>query len=199
MSSFMPPLASSRLPWFLQGAGALLAVLFLFGMSMPDAAPSGHDAAPHAAFVPSAADRAFATALPDGEQIYNTRCMSCHQMGGRGVPGTFPPLTDTEWVTGDKGRLIRLLLHGLTGPIEVNGTRYSGVMPPWGGALDDQGIADIATYIRTNFGNEASPITTEEVTAVRAATEGRTKPWTAEELKQEKNLGIPGAGSTASN
>lgn len=190
---------SRRLPWMLQGAGALIVILLLFGMSVPPSIPSGHEATPHAAFVPSAADRAFDAALPDGEQIYNTRCMSCHQMGGRGVPGTFPPLTDTKWVTGDKGRLIRLLLHGLTGPIEVNGTRYGGVMPPWGGALDDEGIAQIATYIRTSFGNEASPITTEEVAKVRATSKGRTKPWTAKELQQEKNLGIPGADSTASN
>jgi hypothetical protein len=69
-------------------------------------------------------------------------------------------------------------------------------MPPWGGALDDEGIAQIATYIRVNFGNEASPITTEEVAKVRAATKGRTKPWTAEEFKKEANLGIPGADST---
>jgi mono/diheme cytochrome c family protein len=122
--------------------------------------------------------------------------MSCHQMGGRGVPGTFPPLTNTDWVTGDKGRLIRLLLHGLTGPIEVNGARYSGIMPPWGDALDDQGIADIATYIRTSFGNEASPITTDEVAAVRAATTGRTKPWTAKELNRPANRGIPADSTT---
>jgi len=64
-------------------------------------------------------------------------------------------------------------------------------MPPWGGALDDQGIADIATYIRTNFGNDAPPITTEEVAAVRAATQGRTKPWTANELNRPANRGIP--------
>jgi hypothetical protein len=69
-------------------------------------------------------------------------------------------------------------------------------MPPWGGALDDQGIADIATYIRTNFGNEASPITTEEVAAVRAATKGRTKPWTAKELSRPANLGIPSDSTT---
>lgn len=196
MPSTTPSFASLRLPWFVQGAGAIVALLLLFGMSTPAPSPSGDEEAQHAAFVASSADRAFDAAMPDGEQIYNTRCMSCHQMGGRGVPGTFPPLTDTDWVTGDKGRLIRLLLHGLTGQIVVNGTNYSGVMPPWGGALDDEGIAQIATYIRTHFGNEASPVTTDEVAKVRAATKGRKKPWTAKELKQEKNLGIPGADST---
>lgn len=138
----------------------------------------------------------LATAQQDGEQIYNTRCMSCHQMEGRGVPGTFPPLTNTEWVTGDKGRLIRLLLHGVSGPMEVNGTTYSGTMPPWGGALDDEGIAAIATYIRTSWGNDASEVTADEVARVREATEGRKKPWTADELENEANQGIPGEEGT---
>ena len=135
---------------------------------------------------------------PDGKQIYQTRCLSCHQMNGRGVPGTFPPLGGTEWVNGDKGRLIRLLLNGLSGSIEVKGTTYTGVMPPWGGALNNAEVAAIATYIRTNFGNDASPVTTKEAAAVRAATKSRKEPWTAKELKKEANQGIPG-DSTASN
>ena len=188
--SLFPSASGRRFTGLMPSAGALAALVLLFGWIAPTS--NGPDA-PHAhraAFTPTVADHAFDAAM-DGEQIYNTRCMSCHQMGGRGVPGTFPPLTDTDWVTGDKGRLIRLLLHGLTGPIEVDGTRYSGVMPPWGGALDDQGIADIATYIRTNFGNEASPIAAGEVAAVRAATKGRTKPWTAKELSRPANRGVP--------
>lgn len=135
--------------------------------------------------------------LDDGEQIYQTRCMSCHQMNGRGVPGTFPPLQDTEWVNGDKGRLLRLLLNGLTGSMKVKGTTYSGVMPPWGEALSDEELAAVTTYIRSNFGNDAPPVTTEEVAKVRAATKNRTQPWTAKELKKEANQGIPG-DSTAS-
>lgn len=129
---------------------------------------------------------------PDGEQIYNTRCMSCHQMGGRGVPGSFPPLRDTDWVNGDKGRLIRLLLHGVTGSMEVKGQTYSGSMPPWKDALGPEGIAAVATYVRSNFGNDASPVTPEEVEAVQAATEGRKKPWTAKELAKAENQGISG-------
>ena len=182
---------SLRLPWFIQGIGALIALLLLFGMNAPT--PTGTPPVQHASLMGSTADRALTAAASDGEQIYNTRCMSCHQMNGRGVPGTFPPLTETQWVNGDKGRLIRLLLHGLTGRIEVKGTTYSGTMPPWGGALDDEGIAQIATYVRSNFGNDASPVTTEEVAKVRAATKGRTKPWTAKELNQEANQGIPGS------
>ena len=113
-------------------------------------------------------------------------------MNGQGVPGTFPPLTDTDWVNGDKGRLIRLLLSGLSGSIEVKGQTYSGVMPPWGGALDDEEMAAITTYIRSNFGNDASPVTAEDVAKVREATSSRKKPWTAKELRKDANQGIPG-------
>jgi len=136
--------------------------------------------------------RVLSSSVDDGEQIYNTRCVSCHQMNGQGVPGTFPPLNDTDWVNGDKGRLIRLLLSGLSGSIEVKGQTYSGTMPPWGGALDDEEMAAITTYIRTNFGNDAPPVTAEEVAKVREATSSRKKPWTAKELRKDANQGIPG-------
>jgi mono/diheme cytochrome c family protein len=182
------------LPWYLQLGGALAAVGVLLGvqagpdtMSSPSSPAAGHTA-----------DVVALNLADEGEQIYNTRCMSCHQMGGRGVPGTFPPLRDTDWVNGDKGRLIRMLLHGISGQIEVKGQTYSGVMPPWGGALDDEGIAAVSTYIRSNFGNDASAITAEEVAKVRAATKERKKPWTAKELKKEANTGIPG-DSTATD
>lgn len=181
--------SARRVPWFVQATGAVAVILVLFGMQ---AAPHETSNEALGQSVRSVDAALLATAQQDGEQIYNTRCMSCHQMEGRGIPGTFPPLTNTEWVTGDKGRLIRLLLHGVRGPMEVQGTTYSGTMPPWGGALDDEGIAAIATYIRTSWGNDAPEVTADEVGSVREATEGRKKPWTAKELENEVNQGIPG-------
>lgn len=179
-------------PWYVQVGGALVAVFVLLGIQ--SGPPEGN--------VPSVTTTTAAATVethlpPDGKQIYNTRCMSCHQMNGKGVPGTFPPLSGSDWVTGDKGRLIRLLLGGISGSMEVNGQTYSGVMPPWGGALDDRGIADIATYIRSNFGNEASAVTEEEVAKVRAATKGAQTPWTVKQLKKEANQGIPGDSTSS--
>lgn len=133
-----------------------------------------------------------AALMDDGAELYMTRCMSCHQMNGRGVPGVFPPLVDTEWVTGDKGRLIRVVLHGLTGEITVGDETYSGAMPPWKSFLDDDETAALLTYIRTSWGNDATEITPDEVAAVRSATEERRDPWTQQELDDEANLGIPG-------
>lgn len=130
--------------------------------------------------------------LDDGAEIYMTRCMSCHQMNGRGVPGVFPPLSDTEWVTGDKGVLIRVVLNGLTGDIDVEGEKYSGAMPPWQSFLDDEEMAAVLTYIRSSWDNEASEVTAAEVGKVREATKERRDPWTQAELEKEENRLIPG-------
>ncbi len=130
-------------------------------------------------------------AAPDGQQLYLSRCMSCHQMNGQGVPGVFPPLVGTDWVTGDKGRLARIVLHGISGEVTVNDQVYSGAMPPWGGFLKDDEIAAILTYIRASWSNEADAVTAEEVARVRAATNARKQPWTAKELAEPANQGIP--------
>ena len=135
----------------------------------------------------------------DGAEMYMTRCMSCHQMNGRGVPGVFPPLTGAEWVTGDKGRLIRIVIGGLTGEVTVENEIYSGAMPPWGSFLDDKQMSDLLTYIRASWGNQASAVSPEDVSKVRAATKERREPWTAAELVKDENSGIPGEPRTESN
>ncbi len=119
----------------------------------------------------------------DGAEIYQTRCLSCHQANGGGVPGVFPPLTGTEWVTGDEDVLIRIILNGMTGEIEVNGMTYSGAMPPWGGFLTDEEVAALLTYIRAEWGNDASEVMAETVAEVRETVADRKEPWTIEELE----------------
>ena len=130
-------------------------------------------------------------ALDDGEAVYLTRCMSCHMVDGRGISGVFPPLVDTDWVTGDKGRLIRITLDGLSGPIDVQGMIYGGVMPPWKAFLSDKEVADVLTYIRTSFGNDAEAVTEQEVALVRNVTKERSTPWTADDFVDAVNQGIP--------
>ncbi len=104
--------------------------------------------------------------LAAGERLYNSFCGTCHQRNGQGAPGRFPPLAKTEWVTGSKDRLIRSVVHGLSGEIEVNGETYHGLMPAFD-FLSDEDIATILTFIRTHFGNDASPISVKEVAASR--------------------------------
>lgn len=100
------------------------------------------------------------------QKLYNTFCGTCHQQNGKGSRGRMPPLVGTDWVTGNKQRLITVVLNGLQGPIEINGEPYNSVMPPHR-FLKDEEISTILTYIRKSFGNSASPVTTEEVRAVR--------------------------------
>lgn len=105
--------------------------------------------------------------LPSDQKLYNTFCGTCHQRNGKGARGRMPPLTGTDWVTGNKERLITVVLNGLQGPLEINGESYNSVMPPHRFLKDEQ-IATILTYIRKSFGNQASAVTEQEVKAVRA-------------------------------
>jgi mono/diheme cytochrome c family protein len=119
---------------------------------------------------------------PDGERVYVDFCSACHQLSGEGLEEAIPPLIDSEWVEGDKGRLVRIIMHGVTGPIMVGGMEYSGMMAPLGQILDDAQIAAVATYVRTAWGNSASAVSTEDVASIRAQHGDRTTPWTAREL-----------------
>ena len=142
---------------------------------------------------------ALAGQEPDGKRLFETRCAACHQVDGSGVEGVFPPLVGSEWVTGDEGRLIRIMLQGIQGEIEVDGVGYNGVMPGWGAMMNDAEIAAVATYIRTKL-NNASPVTAQAVAAVRAATSSRTSPWTVAELLEAvpaKNRAASGGRASA--
>jgi len=102
-----------------------------------------------------------------GKAVYDTYCLTCHQADGYGVPGLNPPLVKTEWVLGDKTRLINIVLKGLNTPLNINGQTYRNPMPAHA-FLTDTEIANVLSYIRSNFGNKASAIKMEEVKAVRA-------------------------------
>jgi mono/diheme cytochrome c family protein/glucose/arabinose dehydrogenase len=100
-------------------------------------------------------------------------CITCHQADGKGLPASgFPPLAGATWVIGNEDRLIKIVLKGLLGEIEVNGKKYPGQVPmtPYGGLLNDKEVAAVLTYVRNSFGNQASVIPPEKVKAVRANT-----------------------------
>jgi mono/diheme cytochrome c family protein len=121
-----------------------------------------------------------------GKRLYTANCVACHQATGQGVAGQFPTLVGSEWVLtegwhGDN-HLVKILLHGLQGPIQVKGNTYNGAMPPWKQLKDDQ-IASILTYIRNEWGNSATPITAEQVAKIREETAGQTEPYTQKALQ----------------
>jgi mono/diheme cytochrome c family protein len=118
-----------------------------------------------------------------GQNIYAQRCQACHQADGRGKPNLFPPLIDSEWVVGPEETAIRILLNGMQGPVEVAGSTFQGVMPPWRDQLSDAEIAAVITFIRQWEANDAGPVAAEKVAGLRPEGVSREKPWTAEELK----------------
>ena len=104
--------------------------------------------------------------ISEGHKIYNTYCVACHQSNGKGASGRFPPLNRTDWVIGDQERLVHLILNGMEGPIKVNGEDYNGIMPQHA-FLKNIEIAKVLTYIRSHFGNNASPIRSDQVKKYR--------------------------------
>ena len=119
-----------------------------------------------------------------GLKVYNKpTCVACHQPHGKGMPGQFPPLIGTDWVLeAEPGRLIRIVLGGLQGPMEVQGQQYNNAMVPWKDVLTDEEIAAVLTYVRQEWGNKAADVTPERVKAVREKIKDRVQPWTADEL-----------------
>lgn len=101
-----------------------------------------------------------------GKELYQKYCLTCHQGDGGGVPFTFPSLIKSNWVNGDKTRLIKILLNGLQGEIVVEEDTFNGIMPPQNNLSDIQ-IATLLTYLRQNFENKSSAITSQEVKTFR--------------------------------
>ena len=128
-----------------------------------------------------------AASLERGGTIYGELCFACHGDDGRGAPlaGAEPGVTKApsiegaSRITGHRDHIIKVLLHGLTGP--VDGKTYTEVMIPMG-SNTDQWIADVASYVRGNFGNTAPPVTAADVARVRTATAARRTSWTLAEL-----------------
>lgn len=175
------------------GSGLGVSAFFLHGLladlpAVPKYEPPHYDPAPAsaAAAAPSGVEGAGEAPAPQGgEALYGAKCAACHQANGAGLPGAFPPLAGSSWLVEDPETPIRIALLGLSGPIEVNGQKFDSAMPGLG--LNDQEIADILSYVRSAWGNQASAVTPEMVAEVRSSLAGRTDPWDAETLKSLRN------------
>jgi mono/diheme cytochrome c family protein len=142
-----------------------------FDLNAPKAAAAGGPVA----FEPDAAK---------GEKLFIANCAACHQATGLGVPGAFPPLAKSAWVAGSEERIIKAVLAGLAGEIEVNGVKYNGNMPNIGAGLKDAQIAHIVTYVRQAWGNTAEPVMDTKVAEVRKAIGNRGQYNPADLLKE---------------
>jgi mono/diheme cytochrome c family protein len=168
--------------------------------STPAAAAAGtaNVASPNAAAAPApgvapaaAATFDLASSVNRGKGVYMQTCMACHQPTGQGLPGAFPPLVGSEYVTGDTRRLIAIALKGIQGPLTVKGMTYVAGMPSpvvtFPPLKDDKNLSDVLNYVRNNFGNQATePVTPELAGKVRAEFAKDPTPFTEETLKAFK-------------
>ena len=169
----------------LAAAVALIMVLFGAGyllFSDPFGNPELGDRRTVADLMAKPAGGAATGLAVDGKVLYAGNCVSCHQATGKGLPGVFPPLDGSQWVQGNERVLVNLLLHGITGEIEVLGTVYKGMMPSFK-QLNDAELAATASYIRAQWSNTAKPITAEQVAEERKASTRDTPFSGGEELK----------------
>ena len=117
----------------------------------------------------------------EGKGVFDNTCVLCHQATGLGKEGTAPPLAGSEWVQAAKGdRIARIVLNGLTGTINVKGQDYNLTMLAWRDNYNDDQIAAVLTYIRSQWGNKGGPITPDVVKSARA--ESHPGPETSDEL-----------------
>jgi mono/diheme cytochrome c family protein len=109
-------------------------------------------------------------------------CAACHQREGEGKDGVAPPLAGSEWVLAPSGdRLARIVLNGLSGAVRVRGREWNLPMPRWREILNDDQVAVVLTYVRSELGDQrAAPIAPELVATARQ--EARATPETADEL-----------------
>lgn len=103
--------------------------------------------------------------MPAGKSVYANACAACHQAGGEGIAGAFPPLAKSDFLLANRTRAIETVKKGLSGPIKVNGVAFDGVMPALG--LSDEDVANVLTFVSNSWGNKAKMFTTSDVKKVK--------------------------------
>ncbi|HAM70966.1 MAG TPA: hypothetical protein DCM86_04910, partial [Verrucomicrobiales bacterium] len=116
-----------------------------------------------------------------GKEVFSLACAACHQPHGLGQEGLAPPLVGSDWVAGPPARIVRIVLHGLRGPITVKGQVYQLEMPTLG-VLTDEQIALAISYVRREWGHQYPPVEPALVKQIREATSTREEAWTVPEL-----------------
>jgi mono/diheme cytochrome c family protein len=113
-------------------------------------------------------NKLVAASVARGKIVYLQRCMVCHQADGGGVPKLNAPLDASSAVNGsDVSKLIKYIVKGFADRVEIDGELYSNAMPA-AADLTDQQIADVLTFIRSNWSNKAGPVTSLQVKQTRS-------------------------------
>jgi mono/diheme cytochrome c family protein len=128
-----------------------------------------------------------------GKKIFAANCQTCHQANGLGVASQYPPLAGSEFTIGGSRRPAMIVLKGLQGPVTVKGQQYgAAVMQPWEKTLTDQKIADVLTYERSEWGNNASPVTAEQIAALRKELAGHAESFVEHDIMAVPDEDLPG-------
>ena len=122
--------------------------------------------------------------VDSGKKVFAVRCASCHQANGLGIAGQYPPLAGSKWVTSDPGLITNIILKGLKGEIIVKGETYgtSAAVNMAAVPISDREIANVTTYVRQAWGNEAPEILESEVSAFSDASKDQIDQWTGDQL-----------------
>ena len=133
-----------------------------------------------------------------GKALFSANCITCHQANGQGIPGQYPPLAGSDIVLGPAlNHTIAIVLKGLQGPVTVKGQAFNNAMQPWEGQYTDQQLAAILTYVRSDWGNNGSPVTADMVKQIRTEIKDRKEQWTWPELQKlpPKDMATPSGGA----
>lgn len=167
-----------RPPWWLWA----FSIILLFAMGFYIGRYSGSfSAVAHEVEEPPLPGQQAAAPEVRGDQVFAGVCQPCHQAHGYGIPGQYPPLAGSEFLLQDSETPIRVLLHGLAGPIIVKGRPINNRMPAFQDRLSNEEIAAVLTWVRTQWGNSAPAVSAAEVDSIRQKTAGRGE-WSADEL-----------------
>ena len=122
--------------------------------------------------------------ISSGEKVFAVRCASCHQANGLGIAGQYPPLDGSNWVTSDPGIITNIILKGLKGEIVVKGETYgtSAAVNMAAVAISDREIANVVTYFRQAWGNNAEEIFEDEVASIRSDSAEQQDQWTGDQI-----------------
>ena len=137
-------------------------------MYIGDRASANLAAVSEAASAAKAGDLTVEDQVKAGEALFAGTCSTCHQAQGQGMPGVFPPLAGSDYIAADPKRVPSVMLHGLVGPVKVNGKDYNSNMPPMSQLTDDE-VANISTYVLNSWGNPGGRVTKAEAATMRAA------------------------------
>ncbi|MES2319347.1 MAG: copper-containing nitrite reductase [Pseudomonadota bacterium] len=154
---------------FNKGAVGLLAVS---GPDRPEVYGKGVKTALAPGLAPAALAKPAPVAHGDaarlrGKTVYDANCAACHLADGKGVPGVFPPLANSDFFQQRPYEMAHIVLNGRSGEIVVNGEHYNSVMPPQD--LTDTQVADVINYVNAAMNGGKAVLTPEQVAPMRKA------------------------------